>query len=218
VSYCSVEALVPFPASFVPGYNAYQRTAHSLGRMMSKKKLFALSTAGTTCVMLVVLYIGRPRPKAVPVLVSEAGSVYVSSQISLRDIGYLPQYGIHTIIDMRPDGEAPDEPSHFDMERFAKAEGIDFSYIPVPHESIPPATVKELGEVLSASKKPVVLYCRTGRRAVRTFALCEASRHGGPSVDTILGMVKNAGFFAEDLRPEIVSRIAARTAASEAKP
>jgi len=152
------------------------------------------------------------------VLVSEAGSVYVSSQISLRDIGYLPQYGIHTIIDMRPDGEAPDEPSHFDMERFAKAEGIDFSYIPVPHESIPPATVKELGEVLSASKKPVVLYCRTGRRAVRTFALCEASRHGGPSVDTILGMVKNAGFFAEDLRPEIVSRIAARTAASEAKP
>lgn len=168
--------------------------------------------------MLVVLYIGRPRPKAVPVLVSEAGSVYVSAQISLRDIGFLPRYGIHTIIDMRPDGEAPDEPNHFEMEQFAKAEGIDFSYIPVPHESIPPATVKELGEVLSASQKPVVLYCRTGRRAIRTFALREASRHDGPSADAILAMVKHAGFFAEDLRPEIVSRVAARTAASETRP
>jgi len=186
--------------------------------MMSKKKLFALSTATTTCVMLLLLYIERPAPRAVPILVSEADSVYVSPQIPLRYVSDMRQYGIHTIIDMRPDGEAPDEPSHSEMERIAKTEGFDFSYIPVPHESIPRATVKELGEVLLASQRPVVLYCRTGRRAVRTFALSEASRHDGPSVDTILQMVKHAGFFAEDLRPEIVSRIAARTAASEAKP
>ena len=99
-----------------------------------------------------------------------------------------------------------------------KQQGLDFSYIPVPHESIPPATVNELRDVLLSSQKPAVLYCRTGRRAVRTFALFEASRQGGPSADTILAMVKHAGFSAEDLRPEIVSRIAARTAASEAKP
>lgn len=186
--------------------------------MMSKKKLFALSTTTTTCVMLLLLYVQRPAPRAVPILVSEADSVYVSAQIPLRYVGDMRQYGIHTIIDMRPDGEATDEPSHQEMEQIAKAVGLDFSYIPVPHETIPPATVKELGEVLSASQKPVVLYCRTGRRAVRTFALCEASRHDGPSADTILAMVKHAGFTAEDLRPEIVNRIAARTAGPETKP
>ena len=184
---------------------------------MSKMKLFALSTVATASVMLVVLYIQRPRPRAVPVLVSEAASVYISPQLSLRDVGYMRQYGIHSIVDMRPDGEVQDEPTHLEMEQFAKAVGIDFSYIPVPHESIPPATVNELSDVLLTSQKPVLLYCRTGRRAVRTFAMSEASRHDGPDADTILTMVKHAGFTAEDLRPEIVSRIAARTVVVEAK-
>jgi uncharacterized protein (TIGR01244 family) len=145
------------------------------GRIMSKKKLFGVSTAFTTCAMLLVLYIHRPGSRPVPVLVSEAGSVYVSPQISLRDIGFIARrYRINRIVDMRPDGEAPDEPSHLQMEQAAKAEGMVFSYIPVPHESIPPATVDALGQVLLSRQKPVVLYCRTGRRAVRTFALLEA--------------------------------------------
>ena len=118
---------------------------------------------------------------------------------------------------MRPDGEAPDEPGHLEMEQVAKAGGIEFHYIPVPHESIPAETVKELGEVLVSSREPVLLYCRTGRRAVRTFALVEASRAGGPAVDAILGMVKGAGFSAEDLRDEIVSRVEGRGAGLEAK-
>lgn len=184
---------------------------------MSKKKLFALSTTLATCATLVVVYILRPGSRPAPLLVSESGSVYVSPQISLRDVAYMARYGMHTIVDMRPDGEAADEPGHLQLEQIAKAQGLDFSYIPVPHESVPPETVHELGEVLLSSPKPVVLYCRTGRRAVRTFALFEASRDGGPSVDAILAMVKNTGFSAEDLRPEIVSRIAARTAVSEAK-
>jgi uncharacterized protein (TIGR01244 family) len=190
------------------------------GRIMSKKRLFTFSTVLTACAMSVVFYIHRPGPRSVPVLVSEgeSGRVYVSSQITLRDGRSIRGYGIKTIVDMRPDGEAPDEPSHQQMDQFAKALGLEFSYIPVPHESIPPATVDALGAVLMSSEKPVVLYCRTGRRAVRTFALFEASRPGGPSADTIVEMVKHTGFTAEDLRPEIASRIAARTAPSETKP
>ncbi len=182
---------------------------------MSKLKLFALSTAVTTCVMSAVLYVQRPGSR--PVLLGESGDVYVSSQISLRDVYSMRQRGTSTIVDMRPDGEASDEPSHLQIEDTAKAAGMALSYIPVPHESIPPETVKQLGEVLASCQKPVVLYCRTGRRAARTFALSEASRAGGPGADAILAMVRDAGFSAEDLRPEIVGRIAARTAASEAK-
>ena len=185
---------------------------------MNKIKLFALSTAAATCVMLAVVYVQRPGSRPAPVLVSQSGSVYVSPQISLRDISrYMLRYHIRTIVDMRPDGEAPDQPNHLQIEEFVKAQDIGFSYIPVPHESIPPATVDELNDVLASAQKPVVLFCRTGRRAVRTFALAEASRLGGPGSETILAMVKEAGFSAEDLRPEIVTRISARTAAPEAK-
>jgi uncharacterized protein (TIGR01244 family) len=183
---------------------------------MSKTKLLALSTAVSMCVVLVLLYRHRPGPRAVPVVVSESRDLYVSAQISLRDVDRL-RFNFITIVDMRPDGEAPDEPGHVEMEQVAKAAGLTFHYIPVPHESIPAETVKELGDVLVSSKEPVLLYCRTGRRAVRTFALVEASRAGGPGVDAILGMVKGAGFSAEDLRAEIVSRVEGRSAALGAK-
>lgn len=183
---------------------------------MSNWKLFIVSVLSTACVMSALLYVQRPRSRPVLLRVNEDGRVYVSPQISARDVGYMARrYGIQTIVDMRPDGEAPDEPSHLQIEQVAKAEGLGFRYIPVPHESIPPATVSELGGVLSSFPKPVMLYCRTGRRAIRTFALSEASRGGGPDLETILDMVGRVGFSAEDLRAEIAGRIAARSAAAE---
>ncbi len=136
--------------------------------------------------------------------------VYVSSQIKPKEIPAMRNRSMMTIVDIRPDGEAADQPTHAQMEEAAKANGLDFNYIPVPHESIPPAAVESLGRVLSEGHKPVVLYCRTGRRAVRTFALSEASRRGGPSAEAILAMVKEVGFSADDLKDNIVGRIANR--------
>ena len=185
---------------------------------MSNWKLFFLVTALATCAMLVVLYIERPGSQPVPRLVSERGDVYVSPQISLRDVVYMSRSGTRTIVDMQPDDEAPAELNHLQFEETAKAQGLDFHYIPVPRERIPPATVNALRDVLASARKPVLLYCRTGRRAVRTFALTEASRPGGPDAEAIAEIVQFAGFSAEDLRPEIATRIAARTAAPETQP
>lgn len=184
---------------------------------MIKIKLFVISTALTTCVTLVVLYKQRPSSRPVPLRIGDDDVVYVSSQLQIQDVAYMRRYRINTIVDLRPDGEAPDEPTHLQVAEAAQVSGLDFSYIPVPHESIPPTAVSALGDALSSARKPVVMYCRTGRRAVRTFALFQASRPGGPGPDAILAMVKDAGFSAEDLRADIVSRIAARTPASEAK-
>jgi uncharacterized protein (TIGR01244 family) len=211
---------VQFLAAFSSSYDTCRYTTRvPSGGIMSNFKLFAASTTLATCVTMAMLYVQRPgpRPALVPVSESESGTVYVSSQISLRDVAYMRRYGMRMIVDMRPDGEASDEPSHLQMEQIAKSEGLDFSYIPVPHESIPGTTVHALGDVLLSAQKPVVLYCRTGRRAVRTFALFEASRDGGPSAEAILAMVKHTGFSAEDLRPEIAGRVSARTAVSETK-
>ena len=164
--------------------------------------------------MLAVLYTHRPPSRPEPLRLGDGDLVYVSAQIQPGDVAFMRRYGMQTIVDLRPDGEAPDEPTHSQIEQAAKASDLDFAYIPVPHESIPPAAVSALGDVLSSGRKPVVLYCRTGRRAVRTFALFEASRQSGPSAEAILGMVKSAGFSADDMRAEIVSRIAARTSCS----
>jgi protein tyrosine phosphatase (PTP) superfamily phosphohydrolase (DUF442 family) len=68
---------------------------------------------------------------------------------------------------------------------------------------------------LEKEPKPAALYCRTGRRAARLFALAEAARFNGPDADAIAQMVRNAGFAADDLAPEIANRISRRQPTSQ---
>ncbi len=122
--------------------------------------------------------------------------------------------GIRSVIDLRPDGEAPDQTPAAEMERGAKQWRMEFHYIPVPHETIPDAAVDALSAALGNEIQPTVLYCRSGRRAVRTFALSLASRPDGGALPEILEIVKAAGFSAEDLKDNIEERIARRSGAA----
>jgi uncharacterized protein (TIGR01244 family) len=179
---------------------------------MSNVKIFAGTLTCTTCIALCVIYVRRP-----PEMQLISRNVFLSSQLTPKNIKTGLPYGVGTIVDIRPDGEAADEPSHFEMEVAAKSLNLNFFYIPIPHDNIPAEAVNALGEALSRGKTPVVIYCRTGRRAVRTFALAEASRSDGPNASAILAMVRNAGFSADDLQENIAARIAARHPAPEGK-
>ncbi|MES2038407.1 MAG: TIGR01244 family sulfur transferase [Pseudomonadota bacterium] len=149
---------------------------------------------------------------AAPVTHHLHGKIRVSEQINPQDIAALRQQGVQTIIAMRPDGEVPGQPTAATMEKEARKMGIKFSYVPVPHGEIPDATVKDLQNALANSEGPVLMYCRSGSRAARTWSLAEASRPGGLDLTTILAAVKSAGLKAEDLQALIEQRIAARGA------
>ena len=115
-----------------------------------------------------------------------------------------------TVIDMRPDGEAADQPSSGQMASAAGAQQLQFAYVPVPHGDIPDAVVDRLSEAMASRPGPVLLYCRSGRRAARSWSLVEASRAGGLGVDEILAAVKASGQDASDLRARIAQRVKAR--------
>lgn len=135
--------------------------------------------------------------------------VDVTTQIGTAALGPLSRH-YAKVIDLRPDGEAADQASSAEIQKGAREQGLGFSYIPVPHGEIPQQAVDALQEALAKDPGPVLLYCRSGRRAARTWALAEAQRDGGMSVEAILAAVKAAGQDAEDLRPRIISAIAAR--------
>ena len=115
-----------------------------------------------------------------------------------------------TVIDMRPDGEAAGQPTSTAMAAAAQAEGLQFAYVPVPHGDIPDAVVDRLSEAMASRPGPVLLFCRSGRRAARSWALVEASRPGGLGVDDILGSVKASGQDASDLRARLEQRVRTR--------
>jgi uncharacterized protein (TIGR01244 family) len=178
---------------------------------MSYAKLFTISLLGTVVAVLVLYFIDRPRPGDEPKLTEIGEDVFVTSQLSPRQLRALDAEGVQTIVDLRPDGEDAQQTPSATMQKAAQQRGIKFHYIPVPHEGIPDSAVTALSAALGDQSTSTVLYCRTGRRAVKTFALVEASRADGPTLTAIMDMVQKAGFTADDIKDNIAQRIAQRT-------
>lgn len=136
--------------------------------------------------------------------------VWLTSQITLDDISKGRLHGVKTLVDLRPDGEATDQPPAAAIQDAIKNSGMKFSYIPVPHGTIPNDAVLQLQKLLREQPNPILLYCRSGNRAARTWALSEASTDFGLSGSTIRSSVSAAGFSTSDIDAEIDSRIGAR--------
>ena len=137
-------------------------------------------------------------------------AISVSEQLTPDQLKGVNHSGFTTVIDLRPDGEVAGQPDAAAMEAEAKANGLAFVYVPVPHGDIPDSAVEALGKALDAHRGPVLMYCRSGKRAARTWSLVEASRSGGMQANEILEAVKASGQSADDLRPAIEARIAKR--------
>jgi uncharacterized protein (TIGR01244 family) len=207
-----MSAVPPAEARVSGGWKRYLKSR----RPLSGGMLFVI-TVGYTALMWVIIAITHTRPRPHlrtllgpgPHLVSVSNRVVITSQIRPDDILRLQQKGYRLLVDVRPDGEEPNQPTSAELREAADGQRMDFIYIPVPHDTIPEEAVHKLQVALS-SYKSAVLYCRTGRRAARLFALEEASRPGGPDPSAILQMVSQAGFTADDLAADIARRVAQR--------
>ena len=180
-------------------------------KYLSNKSIFWLSAI--LGVALVVAAFGYAHfTKLLQVRINRlTAEVAIAEQIQLEAIPQLRLDGFATIIDLRPDGEAVDEPTAAAVESAVHANHMNFSYVPVPHGDIPTNAVTALDKAISENPKPILLYCRSGRRAARTWGLVEASRPGGLGESEILMAVKASGQSADDLKAAIALRIANRT-------
>lgn len=137
--------------------------------------------------------------------------VSVSPQITVADVKALRDKGFKTIVNMRPDSEAPEHAKYPELQSAARDAGLGYGYIPLKKGAPIPSTAAEaLDSVLSRMPKPMLLFEETPERPAKVWALAEASRPGGLDADAILQAVKSAGFSADDLAPQISTRITAR--------
>ncbi len=155
-----------------------------------------------------IVWLGNSRLRAEPQSQSTGLTdvLFVRGQIALEDITTIGMK-YRLLIDLRPDGEAPDQPSATTVAQAAQTAGLQFRYIPVSPGPIPEAAITELARTLQSAQGPILMYCRSGSRAARTWALAEASRPGGLDAAAILKAVNGAGFNIDDLIPSIKTRI-----------
>lgn len=136
--------------------------------------------------------------------------VFVREQLALDGLERLRAEGFRTIVDLRPDGEEAGQPTSAVVGGASRLAGLAFAYIPTPHGDIPDDVIDRFAAVLATAERPVMLYCRSGKRAARVWALAEASRANGLGIEAITAAVRAAGQPIGDLKARIEARVAAR--------
>lgn len=97
----------------------------------------------------------------------------VAAQIGPEDVPTIAAEGFRSILCNRPDGEAPDQPLHSDIEAAARAAGLDFAHVPVVSGAITEADVEAFRAARDRLPKPVLAYCRSGARCQHLWTLAD---------------------------------------------
>ena len=119
----------------------------------------------------------------------------VAPQVTPQEAAAAVAGGVVLVINNRPDGEAPDQPTSAEVEAAVRAAGADYLFIPVVGRPTP-EQAKAQAAAVDAAKGPVLAFCRSGTRSITAWAMGEAA--SGTSKDDLLRAAIAAGY---DLRP-----------------
>ena len=93
--------------------------------------------------------------------------------------GDLPEVaaaGYCAIVNNRPDGEAPGQPSSHAIEAAARQLDLGYAYIPVVPGAKMEDAARRLDRFLRESEGPVLAFCRSGARSAALWTMVEARR------------------------------------------
>ena len=123
-------------------------------------------------------------------------SISVTGQIAPGDIAEAARQGFTFLINNRPDGEQPGQPTSAEMEAAARAAGLGYAAIPITHAGISEEQVVAMGDALASATGPVLAFCRSGTRS--TFAWALARARAGDDGEILTAKAGDAGY---DLSP-----------------
>lgn len=99
---------------------------------------------------------------------------WVAPQLVADDLSAAAALGIRTVVNNRPDNEADAQPAGAEIERAARAAGLDYVHVPVVSGGIFPDHVAAMAEALDSTQGPWLLFCRSGTRSCYLWALVAA--------------------------------------------
>jgi len=128
-------------------------------------------------------------------------SVSVAPQIAPEDLPAIKAAGFVAVVNNRPDGEAPGQPSGEAIRAAATAAGLAYHAVPVGHAGIGHDQIDAMAGALVAAGGPVLAYCRSGTRSCNLWALAAAKAGRNPELIERQGA--EAGYDLSGLRPTL---------------
>jgi uncharacterized protein (TIGR01244 family) len=121
----------------------------------------------------------------------------VSPQIGLDDVALARADGFRLIVNNRPDGEEPGQPTSAEIEEAARV--ADLAYVHIPVVGRPTRQqVEAMHAAIVAAEGPALAYCRSGNRSILTWAL---GRLGTVSRAEIVRLATGAGYNLSGVLP-----------------
>ncbi|WP_439817357.1 TIGR01244 family sulfur transferase [Zavarzinia sp. CC-PAN008] len=125
--------------------------------------------------------------------------IAVMGQPRLDDFAALKAQGFTTVINNRPDGEAPGQPGSAAEEAAAHAAGLDYHYLPVTGATLNQEAVTRFADLVAAAPGPVLAHCAGGLRSAMLHTLGEV-RAGRLAPQDVMAEGARIGF---DLSPAL---------------
>lgn len=99
----------------------------------------------------------------------------VRPQIRPHEIERLAAGGFRAIVNNRPDGEEPGQPSSDQLAAEAIRHGLAYWHIPVVPGQATEADVRAFALALDQADGPVLAFCRTGNRSAKLAEMAGAA-------------------------------------------
>ncbi len=115
----------------------------------------------------------------------------VAPQITPEDVATIKSLGYVAIINNRPDGEVPGQPSNAEIKALAIASGLAYYQLPIVSGTMPPEAIAQTNTLIKSINGPAFAFCRSGTRSITLWAL---SQKGEMEPKEILSAVENAGY------------------------
>ena len=118
--------------------------------------------------------------------------IAVAPQIDPADVATLKAAGFATVVNNRPDGEEPGQPSGEAVAQACAQAGLAYHAIPITHAGFTHAQVIAMAELLGTADGPILAYCRSGTRSCHLWALATAGLGADP--DDVIAAARGAGY------------------------
>ncbi len=95
--------------------------------------------------------------------------VNFTGQITPDQIPMIAENGFKTIINNRPDGEEPGQPTSAEIEAAATAAGLAYKEVSFAGSDLNQNHVEEFADFFNQAQQPILMFCRTGNRSTGIY-------------------------------------------------
>ncbi|WP_201594273.1 TIGR01244 family sulfur transferase [Psychrobacter fulvigenes] len=95
--------------------------------------------------------------------------VSIVGQITPDQVPVIAENGFKTIINNRPDGEEPGQPTSADIAAAAKKAGVAYKEISFAGSDLNQTHVEDFADFFNQAEQPVLIFCRSGARSTGIY-------------------------------------------------